>query len=388
MCLAYERMSGRQAMRGALVLWQRRAAWDRRHAAVNAYRQVERDLLKSRRLAGELESEVGELRRDLAIRADEHAWRASFEAENRALRSALDESQKANLSLEKRYAELEEKYQMLWRATHDPNYVKEVPPPTNPEARGERKASPIWKRVPASKHAVERVLTASERRAAGSSSFGLSSERPNAAHPGWPSAATWSRAVAATCYTPGRSGRLSPKHERGGRGISPPPEDSPTTGITRLSSPRAAWPPSSSSSSAAAASFAEGHRTVTDISTFASRQHSAAAISNAAGAARLSASASASASGRPASHHATHGRRTGPGRDGGGAHLSSSAAAAADETPLRSRSEWAPPPQEGLASSAGGGGGGGGGRGESGGFQSGSSWLRSALDRDEGDGES
>ena len=285
--LSFERMSGREALRSALNGWQRIAAWDRRHAAVSAYRQVERDLIRARRLNGELEHEVGELRRDLAIRTDEHAWRASFEAENKSLRSALDTSQKETLALERKYAELEEKYKRLYRATHDPNYVQLV----------QTEEQVVYK-VPASKHVVEKLERASHesRRLTGGGE--PPPQRMAEAHPGWPVPATWSRGMG--------SGRrdASPRRDTSPRASGhhahlPGLDDGEQH--QRHHTPRA--PLGASGSARACANVTHpadrARASVTDISTFASRQHSAA-ISNAPGsAARSTLRRSRSAPGRP-----------------------------------------------------------------------------------------
>ena len=328
--LSFERMSGREALRSALNGWQRIAAWDRRHAAVSAYRQVERDLIRARRLNGELEHEVGELRRDLAIRTDEHAWRASFEAENKSLRSALDTSQKETLALERKYAELEEKYKRLYRATHDPNYVQLV----------QTEEQVVYK-VPASKHVVEKLERASHesRRLTGGGE--PPPQRMAEAHPGWPVPATWSRGMG--------SGRrdASPRRDTSPRASGhhahlPGLDDggSSTNGITRLSASLGA-----SGSARACANVTHpadrARASVTDISTFASRQHSAAAISNAPGsAARSTLRRSPSAPGRPPNEAAA----SFPGHPT--ARSAGTPSAARD--PMRSHSsDWTPPAPRG-----------------------------------------
>ena len=144
----FQRLGARDSLRFALHWWSHSVSWARRQVAVVRYRDTERDLHKSRRTVHELEAEVSELRRDLAVCSDEFAWRASFEAENKALRKQLDASHKECRSWEAKHADLEEKYQMLWRATHDVNYIKDVQPNEEPV---------VWK-VPASKDAVDKIV--------------------------------------------------------------------------------------------------------------------------------------------------------------------------------------------------------------------------------------
>ena len=139
-------LTARDAMRSAMRAWAREADLGRRQEMSIVYRDVERDLAAARKRVSALEGEVAELRKSLIERADEIAWKSSFEAENGKLRKQLDEERKAIKGLEGRNGELEEQYRRLWRATHDPNYVAPVQPDEQL----------VWK-VPASRNVVDRL---------------------------------------------------------------------------------------------------------------------------------------------------------------------------------------------------------------------------------------
>ena len=207
---------------------------------------------------------MSELRKDLAIRSDEHAWRASFEAENKSLRKQLDESLKQNRSLEARYADLEERYQMLWRATHDVNYIQNV----------QNDEPVVWK-VPASKDVVDRlqastsqqgVRALSPMRAGGSLSgsglgFGSGVEHRAISPRERPELANARREFNERSETKGPASSAS-------RLASPRVEESHTQRRRRVSGDGDLTTRSSIGSSISAAA----RSSVTDISTFSSRQ--------------------------------------------------------------------------------------------------------------------
>jgi hypothetical protein len=148
----FETLRGRGAMRTAVHTWARTAIWQKRHATTVRLRETVREFGRARRRVEVLETEVVELRKTLLERMDDAGWRASFEQENAQLRKTIEKANKANRGHEAKYAQLEETYRRLWRATHDPNYVGVAQVEEN-----------VVYRVPASRDFVDRAHPGSSR---------------------------------------------------------------------------------------------------------------------------------------------------------------------------------------------------------------------------------
>ena len=123
-----------------------------RSAGRTRYQTTEEELRIARERVEMLETQTNELQAELKAlsQKDGNFWRAAQIAENKELRSSLQDARRKCKDAEGKFAALEGKYKLLWRATHDVNYVQSV----------EQDAPRAWK-VPANKDAVDRLASPS-----------------------------------------------------------------------------------------------------------------------------------------------------------------------------------------------------------------------------------